>query len=170
MAGESENRSYRWILPLIVGIFCGGLGGSIFTWYMNRPSPTVLTYRIATTTLSSPEAVGLIPDLKVLIGGSPIQALYAHNIELLPRQGAYIDQADVAFSFSSPIHIYGIHQESPSALHHLDCAGFSANSKATVQLPDPTREISSVLCMIRPIHFQGGRHTSISRNDCDGQK
>jgi hypothetical protein len=101
---------------------------------------------------------------------SPIQALYAHNIELLPRQGAYIDQADVAFSFSSPIHIYGIHQESPSALHHLDCAGFSANSKATVQLPDPTREISSVLCMIRPIHFQGGRHTSISRNDCDGQK
>src|SRR5713226_2462788 len=107
MAGESEHRDYRWVLALIVGIVCGGLGGSIFTWYMNRPRPTVLSYRIATTTLSAPEAVGLIPDLKVLIGGSPIQALYAHNMELLPRQGPFVDQADVAFSFSTPVRIYG---------------------------------------------------------------
>src|SRR3989442_13987265 len=154
MAGESENRPYRWVLPLIVGIFCGGLGGSVFTWYMNRTKATVVTYRIATTTLSAPEAVGLIPDLKVLIGGSPIQALYAHNMELLPRQGPFVDQADVAFNFSSPVRIYGIHQESPSPLHHLDCAGLAANSKGTIQLPDPTREISNVQCTMRPILFQ----------------
>jgi hypothetical protein len=155
MAGESENRTYRWVLPLIVGIFCGGLGGSVFTWYVNRSKPTIVTYRIATTTLSAPEAVGLIPDLKVLIGGNSIQALYAHNMELLPRQGPFVDQADVAFSFSSPVRIYGIHQESPSDLHHLECAGFAARSKSTVQLPDATSEISSVQCTIRPILLQG---------------
>jgi hypothetical protein len=155
MAGESENRAYRWVLPLIVGICCGGLGGSIFTWYMNRPRPTVLTYQIVTTTLSAPEAVGLIPDLKVFIGGSPIQALYAHSMELLPRQGPFVDQADVAFSFSSPVRIYGIHQESPSALHHLDCVGLAANTMANVQLPNPAKEVGSLQCTIRPILFQG---------------
>lgn len=155
MVGQSENRTYRWVLPLLVGVSCGGLGGSIFTWYMNRPRPTVLTYRIATTILSAPEAVGLIPDLRVLIGGSPIQALYAHNMELLPRQGPFVDQADVAFSFSSPVRIYGIHEESPSDLHHVECSGLTPSSKAPIQLPDPTREISSVQCTIRPILFQG---------------
>jgi len=155
MAGESENRTYRWILPLVVGIFCGGLGGAIFTWYMNRPTRTVLSYRIATTTLSAPEAAGPIPDLKVLIGGTPIQALYAHNIELLPRQGPFVDQAEVAFSFSSPVRIYGIRQDIPSPLHHLECTGLGANTKTILQLPDPAKEISSFECMARPILFQG---------------
>ena len=152
MAGETETRTYRWVLPLIVGIFCGGLGGSVFTWYVNRPRPTVLTYRIATTTLSAPEAVGLIPDLKVLIAGKPIQALYAHNIELLPRQGPYIEQADVAFSFSSSVRVYGIHLESPSALHYLECSGRAL--KKTIQLPDATTEINAVRCTLKPIYFQ----------------
>jgi len=155
MAEESQDRAYRWVLPLIVGIFCGGLGGSVFTWYVNRPSPTVLTYRIATTTLSAPEAVGLIPDLKVLIGGNPIQALYAYNVEFLPRQGPFVDQADIAMTFSPPARIYGIHEESPSDLHHLGCSGVSADSKANVQLPSPTREMSSVECTMKPIFFQG---------------
>jgi hypothetical protein len=122
---------------------------------MNHPKPTVLTYRIATTVLSAPEAAGLIPDLKVLIDGSPIQALYAYNVELLPRQGPYVDQAEVALSFSSPVRIYGIHAESPSDLHHLNCSGLSPGSKTDVQLPNLTREISSVQCTIRPILFQG---------------
>jgi len=156
MSGETENRTYRWVLPLVAGIFCGGLGGSVFTWYMNRPRPTVLTYRISTTTLSAPEAVGLIPDLKVLIGGVPIQALYAQNMELLPRQGPFVEQADIAFSFSSPVRIYGLHQESPSDLHHVKCVGLASTSKAVVQLPDPATEISSLTCTIQPILFQEG--------------
>jgi hypothetical protein len=156
MVDESQSRAYRWVLPLIVGIFCGGLGGSIFTWYVNRPKPTVVTYRIATTTLSAPEAAGLIPDLRVLIAGAPIQALYAHNMELLPRQGPFVDQADVAFSFSSPVRIYGIHEESPSVLHHLECVGFAATSKSIIQLPSATNEVSSVQCTMRPILFQAG--------------
>src|SRR5579859_2951954 len=118
---EPSSHSYKWILPLIVGIFCGGLGGSVFTWYINRPRPTVVTYRIATTTLTAPEASGLIPDLKVLVRGIPIQGLYAQNMEILPRQGPFVASATVAFSFYSPVRIYGIHLESPSDLHRLDC-------------------------------------------------
>jgi hypothetical protein len=72
----------------------------------------------------------------------------------MPRQGPYVEQADVAFSFSAPVRIYGIHQESPSALHHLDCGGLTTSS-AAVQLPDPAKEIGSVQCSIRPILFQG---------------
>jgi hypothetical protein len=155
MVAESEYRSYRWVLPIVAAAFSGGLAGSVFTWYVNRPRPTVLTYKIVTTTLSAPEAQGLIPDLNVLIGGIPIQALYAHNVELLPRQGPFVDQADVAFTFASSVRIYGIHEESPSDLHHLECSGLPANSKASVQLPNPAKEIHSVQCTIRPVLFQG---------------
>jgi len=154
LTDESQSRAHRWVLPLIVGVFCGGLGGSVFTWYVNRPKPTIVTYRIATTTLSAPEAVGLIPDLKVLIAGKPIQALYAHNIELLPRQGPFVEQADVAFSFSSSVRVYGIHLESPSALHYLECSGFASNPKRTIQLPDATIEVNAVHCSMKPIFFQ----------------
>jgi hypothetical protein len=154
MADESQSRAYRWVLPLVVGVFCGGLGGSVFTWYVNRPKLTVVTYRIATTTLSAPEAVGLIPDLKVLIGGKPIQALYAQNIELLPRQGPFVEQAAVAFSFSYSVRVYGIHLESPSALHYFECSGLASNPKRTIQLPDATIEIDAVQCAMKPIFFQ----------------
>ncbi len=116
----------------------------------------MVTYRISTTTLAAPEAAGLIPDLKVLIAGNPIHELYVHSMELLPRQGPFVEQAEVAFSFSAPVRIYGIHMESPSVLHHLECAGFSASSKGIVQLPDATKEISSIQCSMRPILFQGG--------------
>lgn len=154
MAEETEGRSYKWILPLLVGVFCGGLGGSVFTWYVNRSKPTIVTYRVVTTTLSAPEASGLVPDLKVLIGGIPMKALYAHNVELLPRQGS-MDLVEVAFSFSSPAHVYGIHTESPSDLHQVNCSGFGGKSKRTVQLPDISTEVSSVQCMMGPILFQG---------------
>jgi hypothetical protein len=154
MAIEITDRAYKWILPLVVGICFGGFAGSVFTWYVNRPKPTVVTYSIATTTLSAPEAAGLIPDLKVQIGGSTIQALYAHNIELLPRQGPIIDQADVAFSFPSPIRIYGIHEESPSILHKLQCVGFTPGSVTATQLPSPASEISDIQCSVHPILFR----------------
>src|SRR4030088_530261 len=102
MAAESETRGYKWILPLVVGIVCGGLGGSIFTWYMNRPRSTVVTYAIATTTISSPESVGgLVPDLKVMIGSGQVQSLYTFNVDLLPREGPYLDKAEFALEFYS---------------------------------------------------------------------
>lgn len=152
---EEPSRAYRWVLPLVATFLCGGLGGAVFTWYINRPKPTIVTYRIATTTLTAPEASGLIPDLKVLVRGTPIQGLYAQNIELLPRQGPFVSSATVAFSFYSPVRIYGIQLESPSDLHRLECAGVDAKSKNAVNLPDLATEVSSVQCNLRPVLPQG---------------
>ena len=131
MAADSEGRSYRWVLPLVVGVLCGGLGGAIFTWYVNRPKSTVVTYTIASTTIAAAESVtGLIPDLKVLIGSDRVQSLYTFNVELVPREGPYLDKAEVAVEFPSdrPLHIYGSKIEAPSTTNHIDCnqttAGF----------------------------------------------
>ena len=110
------------MLRLIVGIICGGLGGSVFTWWINRPKPTVVTYRVVSTTLADPQAAGLIPDLKVLIGAVPIQELYAYTVELVPRQGPFAERAEFAVTFSKAVHVYGIRPASPSALHKLSCA------------------------------------------------
>jgi hypothetical protein len=120
MSQDQQSR-WRWILPLVVGIFFGGFAGSVFTWWMNRPKPTVVTYRVISTTLADPQATGLIPDLKVLIGAEPIQELYAHTVELVPRQGPFAEHAGFAVTFSKAVHVYGIKPEWPSALHKLSC-------------------------------------------------
>jgi hypothetical protein len=153
MAAELEGRSYRWVLPLVVGIFCGGLGGAVFTWYVNRPKSTVVTYTIASTTIAAPESVtGLIPDLKVLIGSDRVQSLYTYNIELLPREGPYLDKAEVAVEFppeeftvsgqstveDSPLHIYGSKFEAPSATNHFDCKQTKAGFLCTIYPLDTT--------------------------------
>jgi hypothetical protein len=77
---------------------------------------------VISTTLADPQAAGLIPNLKVLIGAEPIQELYAYTVELVPRQGPFAERAEFAVTFSKAIHVYGIRPESPSALHKLSCA------------------------------------------------
>jgi len=49
----------------------GGLAGQVFNWLVNRPKASIVSYRIVTTTLAAPEAAGLIPNLRVLIGQEP---------------------------------------------------------------------------------------------------
>jgi hypothetical protein len=141
MANESETQSYRWILPLAVGIVCGGLGGAVFTWYVNRPKSTVVTYAIATTTIAAPESVtGLVPDLKVMIGSGQVQSLYTFNVDLLPREGPYLDKAEFAMEFHSdrPVHIYGSKIEAPSATNHIDCSQTGAAFLCTIYPLDTT--------------------------------
>ncbi|MGA3316208.1 MAG: hypothetical protein ABSC64_07175 [Candidatus Korobacteraceae bacterium] len=119
---EEQPSRWRWILPLMVGVLFGGLGGSVFTWWINRPKPTVVTYRVVSTALADPQATGLIPDLRVLIGAEPIQELYAHTVELVPRQGPFAERAEFAVTFSKAVHVYGVTLDLPTALHKLSCA------------------------------------------------
>src|ERR1039458_8879713 len=121
MSSEQPSR-WRWMLPLIGVFLFRRLGGAVFTWWINSPKPTVVTYRVISTTLADPQAAGLIPNLKVLIGAEPIQELYAYTVELVPRQGPFAERAEFAVTFSKAIHVYGIRPESPSALHKLSCA------------------------------------------------
>ena len=119
---ESISKA-RWTVLLIVGVCSGGLAGAIFAWWVNRPKPTVINYRIITTTLAAPEATGLLPNLKILIGNEPTNALYAHTVDLVPEQGPFIDNLEFALTFPSPVHVYARPKlEKPSNMHTLDCA------------------------------------------------
>jgi hypothetical protein len=141
MAEEPEIRTYRWVLPLAVGIVYGGLGGAVFTWYMNRPKSTVVTYTIATTTIAAPESVtGLVPDLKVMIGPGQVKSLYTFNVELVPRKVPYLDRAEIGIEFPAGhlVHIYGSKIESPSTTNHIDCAQTGAGFLCTIYPLDTT--------------------------------
>ena len=66
------------VVSSIASFLGGGFMGAVFSWYMNHPEPTVLTYDINTTVLASPAATRLIPELKVQIKNDTINSLYAH--------------------------------------------------------------------------------------------
>ena len=83
---EGSPSRWRWLAPLGVTLVSGGLAGSTLTYWLNRPKPTIINYRVVTTTLAAPEAVGLVPGLKVLIGSEAATALYAHSIDLAPNR------------------------------------------------------------------------------------
>jgi hypothetical protein len=119
---QEPQSKFRWVLPLVLGLCSGGLAGAIFTYWINRPKPTIINYRVITTTLAAPEALGLVPGLKVLIGGAPTNALYAHNIDLVPEQGPFLDNLDFAVTFPSPVSVFSTPKlEKPTSLHSLNC-------------------------------------------------
>jgi hypothetical protein len=112
-------RGWWTVLALGITFLSGGLAGQVFNWVVNRPKASVVSYRIVTTTLAAPEAAGLIPNLKVLIGQEPIKALYSHNVELSAQD--YIKSAEVGLDFSSAPNIYGFKPEKPSKMHSIAC-------------------------------------------------
>jgi hypothetical protein len=82
----------------------------------------VINYRVVTTTLAAPEASGLVPGLKILIGTEPTAALYAHSIDLVPEQGPFLESVDFALTFPSSVHVYASPKlEKPTSLHSLVC-------------------------------------------------
>ena|ERR1019366_6716283 len=122
MSEEAPGR-WRWLLPLVVGLCSGGLAGAVFTYWINRPKPTVINYRVVTTTLAAPEASGLVPGLKILIGSEPTTALYAHSVDLVAQQGPFLDSVEFALTFPSPVRVYASPKlEKPTSLHSLDCS------------------------------------------------
>lgn len=115
------QRAWWPVLLITITIVSGGLAGGVFTWYINRPKMAVLTYRTATTTLASPEAVALIPNLTVLIGAEKISSLYAHNIEISASDGPYLDEVNIVFTHSPFAHSYGLRTSAPSATQSIAC-------------------------------------------------
>jgi hypothetical protein len=108
-------------LPIFVALLGGGLAGAIFSWYVNRPSRTIVTYAINTTTLASPGAATIIPNLKLEIGSETIKALYAHAIDLSWAKGQFVDSVEAALTFPHPVRIYGTTANAPTKLHEISC-------------------------------------------------
>src|ERR1700722_2037010 len=85
---------------LVVGILCGGLGGSVFTWYINRPKPQIVTYNVTTISLGAdPTTKNLVPNLKIQVGGENVPVMHTHTIEFNVPRESYVDSADVALCF-----------------------------------------------------------------------
>jgi len=132
----------RWaiIVTALVSLVGGGLAGSVFTWYMTRTEPTLVTYNVTTTAVRADRAVkSVVPDLKIQVGREEITALYTHNVEFSVPRGSHIDSAGVAVTFGgghvlwflpgkrsevligSEIRVFGMTTEAPSPLHKIEC-------------------------------------------------
>ncbi len=123
----------------------------------------MVTYRVVSTTLADPQATGLIPDLKVLIGADPIQELYAYTVELVPRQGPFAERAEFAVTFSRAIHVYGIRPESPSALHKLSCARVEQTAGAPSNAANSTT--FGYHCQMSPVKAGSGAFAVVLATD-----
>ena len=119
---------------LAVGMLCGGLAGSVFSYWVSRPSTTVVTYSTTTTSLSASAATkGIIPELNILIGGEAVPVLNTHSIEITAQKGPPLEHADMAFEFQGPVRFFGkVFTEKPSTLYKLDCVHADAHVTCTL--------------------------------------
>jgi hypothetical protein len=109
------------ILTVIAAFLGGGLAGSVFTWYMNRPDATVVTYSIATTPFGSSEAASVVPNLKIQLGNENITSLFTHTIDFNVPKGPFIDQVDFAVTFPAGARVFGTRAVSPTSVQSIAC-------------------------------------------------
>ncbi len=118
---------------LIVGLFAGGLGGAVFTWYMNRTTDAQVQYRVTTTTLGTGPAVrSLVPNLRLRVGDEEVSAISAHTVEISAAQG-YVDRVQAAIVFDKTVQLYGsVITASPSPLHAASCTQIPTGAKCVL--------------------------------------
>jgi hypothetical protein len=93
---------------LLVGILCGGLAGSVFTWYMNRPRPEIITYTVTTVSLGADVTIkNLVPNLKIQVGGEEVPVMHTHTVEFSVPQDSYIDSVEIALTFPTNVLLFG---------------------------------------------------------------
>jgi len=109
------------VVTALTAFLGGGLAGAIFSWFVNRPEPTVMTYLVYQTELADPKASVLIPDLSVRVGKEIIQELRAYTIEIDIPRGARSGAAEVGIFFPHKVRIYGKSTEAPSQLYSMNC-------------------------------------------------
>jgi len=129
------------VLAAVLTFLGGGLAGAVFTWYVNRPQPTTVTYRIATTTIGAdPEARSVVPNLKIQVGKTEIAVLYVHDIEFSVPRGPHVDSGEVAITFPPSLfpgsvtstRLFGTLSESPSPVHRIQCTPLDNGSRCVM--------------------------------------
>jgi hypothetical protein len=128
--------------PMVaIAVFCGGLGGSVFTWYVNRPTPVVLAYVISTTTTGAdPGVQSLLPKLTLRLGDEPISAINTHAIDIIPTQG-YAAEASIGIFFAGKPRIFGNSIEPPSPLHQGQCEPLSPGLRCVLMPVDSRQSV-----------------------------
>lgn len=109
------------IIAALASFLGGGFMGAIFTWYMNRPDPTIIIYRTYSATLASSDAKSLIPELKVHVNNEPVTTLFSHSLHFTVESGPHVEKANIALIFQEPVTIYGFSATSPSPVQPLGC-------------------------------------------------
>jgi len=120
------------ILTAVVAFLSGGFAGAVFTWYVNRPDVTVVTYNVSTTALGSSEAASVVPNLKIQLGSENITSLYTHTIDLIVPKGPFVDQADFAVTLPAGTHIYGTRTVSPNSVQGITCTPITDGLKCRI--------------------------------------
>jgi hypothetical protein len=113
----------------VLAFLSGGLAGSVFTWFINRPEPTLLTYNTSATMTGGQSVKSTIPQLRLQIGKEEIPVVYSHSVEVSFVRGPYVDTATLALTFSPDTRIFGYTAEAPSPVHRISCAAISGGTK-----------------------------------------
>ena|GEM_PF-3709941 len=125
--GQKEpERKSRFLTnaPIVIGcigLLVGGLGGAVFTYWVNRPQSTILVYNPTTVVIANPTATDVIPNLACKIGDAPVSVLFSHVIEFTPSDGPYLESADIALSYPKDTKFFRISALAPSPLHQFKC-------------------------------------------------
>src|SRR5271157_1319290 len=93
------------LVTALISFLGGGLAGSVFNWFVNRPKPSIIAYGTNTTTLAAAESATFIPDLRIQVGSEQVKSLYLHTMEFSGVSGTFVQQADIAIEFPSKVHI-----------------------------------------------------------------
>jgi hypothetical protein len=117
------------VLTVIAAFLGGGFAGSVFTWYVNRPQATVVTYTVSTTSLGTSEVSSVVPNLKLQIGTENVESIYTHTVELAAVKGPFVDQAEFALTLPSDVRVFGMRTDVPTTLHTITCIQTSGATK-----------------------------------------
>jgi hypothetical protein len=130
----------------------GCLAGAVFTWFVHRPNPTIITYGVTTTSLGADSTVkGLIPNFETSDGGRRNTVVHTHSIELSVPEGEFLDQADVVIAFPSPVRAYGtVLAEAPSLAHRIECKQLKSD-------PNDGQHILGLRCSLSPLKAGSGK-------------
>jgi hypothetical protein len=114
----------------IAALLVSGLAGSVFTWWVSHPRPSVISYQVTTTTLGGVK--GLIPDLRIKIGADEIETVHIHTIEFISQSGPYVETAESVIAFAPGARFYGqVVAEAPNPVHHIACQVIAPHIKCT---------------------------------------
>ena len=109
-------------LTIVATLIAGGLAGSIFTWYVNKPTNTLISYNVATATVGAgPEVKSLVPGLRIQIDNRDVPIFYVNDVSFSVQGGPGEDSVRVGVFFPNGTQIYGTSTQAPTPLHRISC-------------------------------------------------
>lgn len=101
-----RHKFVRTILPFVVAALTGGLAGSIFTAFVNRPHHTVVTHKAVLWNAVDHRTTDLVHDLK--IGNDNVQFIYTRLFDFVVQSGPGVDSASLVIRFQPDLKIFGM--------------------------------------------------------------